>query len=356
MVGLRAASGSSPPAGVGNSAVEARSASARYWMRGVSFATLHRALCTFYRSAAPVRSRDLSAFVTADLERVRTARPGATTVYRYRSTLHRLGLMSKQAHSWRVEMGDPLVRALVTVPPGDGALLVSPARALFADVVLRHPDCRALLLNLLVSDACGALNFDTFCTRSDPVTWRHVRRGVHHRLEVWNRRTGQARCYEEKQAVLSLLYGLRYWVRDELGVIDEYAELGENATTMFAVHPVALEDGPAWEARVLDAARFVLGARSDPKWTTMEVADLIRRYCIEHHQPRQVLFAGLDWLCRCRAKSVALVPTPVAVATLSTSSASREHLELGRYYRDARGRLIGDLRIHADAEVPLALA
>lgn len=302
-----------------------------------------------------MRSRDISAFVAADLERVRAARPGATTVYRYRSTLLRLGLMSKQARLWRVEMGDPLVRALVTLPPGEGALLASSARVPFADVVLRHPDCRALLFDLTVSDARGTLDFDSFCTRSDPVTWRHVRLDDRHRLEVWNRCTGRSWCYEEKQAVFSLLYGLRYWVRDELGVIDEYAELGENAATMFAVHPVAPDDGPAWEARVLDAVRFVLSVRSDPKWTTMEVADLIRRYCIEHHQPRRVLFAGLDWLCRRRAKSVALVPTPVAVATLSTSSASREHLELGRYYRDARGRLIGDLRIHADAEVPLAL-
>lgn len=355
MVGFRAASGSPPRPEAADSASEARSPSARYWMRGVSFATLHRALCTFARSQAPVRSRDLSAFVTADLERVRGDTPGATTIYRYRSTLCRLGLMSNQARLWRVEMADPLVRSLVELSPGDGASLVWPARVPFADLVVRHPDCRALLFDLLAPDACGTLDFDTFLTRGDPVTWRHVRRGDHHRLDVWNRRTGQSRCFEEKQAVLSLLYGLRYWVRDELGVVDEYAELGENAATMFAVDPVAPEDGPDWEARVLDAVRFVLGARRGPTWTTMELADLIRRYCIERRQPRRVLFAGLDWLCRRRAESVALVPTPVAVATLSASSASRDHLELGRYYRDVRGRFIGDVRIHADAEVPLAL-
>ena len=355
MVGFAAESGSSPRAGGADLAPDARTASARYWMRGVSFATLHRAICTFACSKAPVRSRDLSGFVTADLERVRGPRPGATTVYRYRATLHRLGLMSSHARSWRVEVSDPLVRALVALSPGDGPSLVSPARVPFADVVLRHPDCWNLLFELLVPDASGPLDFHTFSTSSDPVTWRHVRRNGLHRLEVWNRRTGQSRCYEEKQAVLSLLYGLRYWVRDELGVVDEYAELGENAATMFTVHPVEPEDGLAWEARVLDAVRFVLGARSDPAWTTMEVADLIRRYCIERRQPRRVLFAGLDWLCRRRAKSVALVPTPVAVATLSASSASREHLELGRYYCDGRGRLVGDLRIHGDAEVPLEL-
>ena len=351
MVDVRAVVSSSLRSGGGEGGPAARSASARYWMRGVSFATLHRALCAFELAQAPVRSQDISTFVRGDLERVGGPKPGATTLYRYRSTFHHLGLMSRQARSWRVELGDPLVHALVALCPGEGASLVAQARVPFAEVVLRHPDCRALLFDLIVSDACGALDFNTFCTRSAPVSWRHVRSGEHQRLEVWNRRTGYRRYYEDKQAVLSLLYGLRYWVRDELGVVDEYAELGENAATMFVVHPLPAGER-AWEARVLDVVRFVLGVRSGAQWTTIEVAELIRRYCVERRQARRVLFAGLDWLCRHRAGSVALVPTPVAVATLSASSASREHLELGRYYRDARGRLIGDVRIHAAAECP----
>ncbi len=329
----------------------ARSASARYWMRGVSFATLHRALCIFAGWESPVRSRDINAFVLGDLDCVRGMKPGATTLYRYRSTLHRLGLMSKQGRLWRVESTDPLVRALVALCPGKGASLAAQARIPFAEAVLRQPDCRALLFDLFMPDKYTALDFDTFCERSAPVVWRHMRSGRHSRLEVWNRHTGQRRCYEHEQAVLSVVYGLRYWVRDELEVVDEYAEIGENAVTLFAVYPVP-EDKHAWEAQVLDAVRFVLGTRSGAQWTTLEVTDLIRRYCVERRRARRVLFAGLDWLCRHRASSVVLVPTPVAVATLSASSASREHLELGRYYRDGRGRFIGDVRIHMNVNVP----
>ena len=147
----------------------ASSASARYWMRGVSFATLHRALCVFAESESPVRSRDISAFVLGDLDRVRDVKPGATTVYRYRSTLHRLGLMSRQGRLWRVELADPLVRALVALCPGEGASLVAQARIPFAEAVLRQPDCRALLFDLFMPDRCTALDFDTFCERSAPV-------------------------------------------------------------------------------------------------------------------------------------------------------------------------------------------
>ena len=329
----------------------ARSASSQYWMRGVSFATLHRTLCFFAGVKSAVRARDISAFVLGDLDHVRGVKASATTLYRYRSTLHRLGLMSRRGGLWHVELDDELVRSLTALCPGNSATLISHARVPFAEAVLRHSDCRALLFDLFMPDGCVGLDFGTFCARSAPVAWRHVRRGKQNRLEIWNRHTEQRRCYEHEQAVLAVLYGLRYWVRDELEVIDEYAELGANAATLFAVYPLP-EGDRAREARVLDAVRFVLSARTGAHWTTLEVADLIRHYCVERRQPREVLFAALNWLCRHRARSVALVPTPVAVATLSASSASREHLELSRYYRDGRGRFIGDVRVHANAEVP----
>ena len=327
------------------------SPSARYWMRGVSFATLHRTMCAFAAAESPVRSRDISDFVSRDLGRVRGVTPGATTVYRYRSTLHRLGLMSKQARTWRVELDDPLVRSVVELRPAVGASLVPEARGHFADAVLRHAECRALLFDLFMPDRSAPLDLRTFCSRSTPVMWRHVRTGKHSRLEAWNRTTGQRRCHEHQQAVLSVLYGLRYWLRDELEVVDEYAELGEDAAILFAVHPLR-EGERAWDAQVLDAVRYILGARSGAPWTTLQVADLIRRYCVGRRQPRRVLFAGIDWLCHHRPNAIALVPTPVAVATLSASNASREHLELARYYRDGRGRLICDIRVHVNAETP----
>ena len=299
-----------------------------------------------------MRSRDINAFVRDDLARSRGLNPGATTLYRYRSTLHRLGLMSNQGNSWRVELADALVHTLIGSCPGESPSLVPQARVPFAEAVLRHPDCRALLFDLFMPDHSSALDFSAFSARSTPVAWRHTRKGKHSRLELWNRHTGESRCYEQEQAVLSVVYGLRYWVRDELEIVDEYAELGENAATLFPVSPVPDRER-AREARVLDAVRFVLGMRSDgAQWTTFEVSELIRRYCVERRQARRILFSGISWLCRHRARSVVLVPTPVAVATLSASSSNREHLELTRYYRDARGRLIGDVRIHVDAKVP----
>ena len=298
-----------------------------------------------------MRASDINDFVRGDLERVRGSKPGATTLYRYRSTLHRLRLMGKEGRLWRVEVGDPIVRTLVASRPGNGASLAAEARVPFAEAVLRHEDCRVLLLDLFMSERGSAVDFETFCTQSAPVVWRHSRSDKIPRLEMWNRQTGQQWCYEHKQAVLAVLYGVRYWLRDELGVVDEYAELGENAVMLFAVYPMPEEQG-ARKAQVLEAVRFILAARSGGQWTTLGVADLIRRYCVERRQARRVLFEGFDWLCRHRARSVALVPTPVAVATLSSSNASREHFELGRYYRDVRGRLIGDVRIHANAEMP----
>ena len=249
------------------------SPSARYWMRGVSFATLHRALCDFAGAGTPMRARDINAFVGGDLERVRGLKLGATTLYRYRSTLHRLRLMRKEGRLWRVDVGDQIVSTLVATCPSKGEWLATEARVPFAEAIVRHRDCRALLLDLFMPEAKSPVNFETFCAQSKPVAWRHSRRGNHARLEMWNRQTGQRWTYEHKQAVLAVLYGLRYWLRDELGVVDEYAELGENTVTLFAVYPTP-EEEQAQESQVLEAARFVLSARNDSEWTTLQVADL----------------------------------------------------------------------------------
>ena len=157
-----------------------------------------------------MRASDINDFVRGDLERVRGSKPGATTLYRYRSTLHRLRLMRKEGRSWRAATGDPIVRTLVASRPGNGASLTAEAKVPFAEAVLRHEDCRVLLLDLFMPEGGSTVDFETFCAQSAPVVWRHSRSGKNPRLEMWNRQTGQQWCYEHKQAVLAVLYGVRY--------------------------------------------------------------------------------------------------------------------------------------------------
>ena len=329
------------------------SASARYWMRNVSFATLHRAVWRVARRTEPFAARDLNDVVCADWQRIKRRPPSATTLYRYRTTMVRLGLLARAGKAWKMNVDDPLVRALVDTTPGDDGQPCDEAKVVFANLVVRNLDCRTLFFDLFMGRWRRTLDFGTFCSQSTPVAWRHTRMDKNQQLDLWNSDTGEKRCETEDQAILAVLYGLRNWARDELQMIDEYAELGQNATTWFAICDSG-KGGGARSREILRAVRSILAAKTDEEWTTYAVSDLIRVFCIPYRTSRSVLFSALDWLCRHRPASILLVPTPRAVATLASSSAGREHIELARYYRDRRGRLISDIRIHRNTEPPPA--
>ena len=331
------------------------SASARYWMRNLSFATLHRALWRVARRTEPFGAGDLNDLVRADWQRIKGRPPGATTLYRYRTTMERLGLLARAGKVWKVNVDKPLVQALVDVTPGDDGQPCDEARAIFANLIVKNSDCRTLFFDLFMDRRSEMPDFDTFCSQSTPVAWRHARSDKNEQLDLWNNDTGEKRRYTHDQAILAVLYGLRNWARDELHMIDEYAELGQDATTWFAIRDPG-KGGCTRTRRILHAVHAILAAKTDEEWTTYGVSDLIRGLCIPHRTPRAVLFAALDWLGRHRPASVLLVPTPRAVATLASSNAGREHIELARYYRDRRGRFISDIRIHRDTEPPPASA
>ena len=223
----------------------------------------------------------------------------------------------------------------------------------FAKLVVRNLDCRTLLFDLFMGRSRRTPDFDTFCSTSTPVAWRHAASGKSQHLDLWNSDTGERKRHVDMQAVLAVLDGLRNRARDELHMIDEYAELGQDATTWFAIRDPG-KGGRTRTRRILHAVRCILAVKTDEEWTTYAVSDFIRGVCIPHRTPRSVLFAALDWLCRHRSASILLVPTPRAVATLASSSAGREHIELARYYRDRRGRFISDIRIHRHTEPPPA--
>ena len=322
-------------------------------MRSLSFATLHRVVWSFARTGRPVAAREINAVVNAEREGAKGAVPSLTTLYRYRATLQRLGLMHRATKRWTVNLHHPVVAALAEVPPSGDSLLCATARSLFVDLVLSQPDCRSLFFDLFMPGPGWAPDSVAFCTQAAPVAWRHVKGGRTRHLELSNEATAQHWRHVEPQAALAILYGLRYWARDELRMIDEYAELGRSTTVWFPISAPADTD-LARKRKIFHAVRFLLAKSRPGPWTTHAISDLIAHYCIPCRESRSVLFSAIDWLCRWRSNRIALVPTPLAVATLASSSASREHLELTRYYRDPCGRLISDIRIHTDTEPPPA--
>ena len=332
-----------------------------YWMRAVSFAGLHRLLKAVAETSGGLRAREINAFV---LDRQvtltpRRAAPKPTTLYHYRNTLVRLGALARHGLRLRANLDDPDVAALLDeAVPAAGAPVSAAAREHFAALVLRNRDCRALFFDLFMPAGRPCDSVADFRRHGAPLTWTRRRSAGRTAIAFRNHATGRTTDHPASGGVPAVLYGLRYWARDELALVDEYSVRSIDRTTMF---PVSRPSSSPAERRAatLHAVRFLLSLRpghSQGEWTMLSVSDLIVEYCETHRRPRSVLFDAIRWLQREWPGHTSLVPTPLRLATIAASSPQQESLALRRYYKPSDGPYVSHIQFHRDvtADAPRA--
>ena len=325
-----------------------------YWMRAVSFAGLHRLLTAVGAAPGGLRARDVNALVLDGGVALtpRRPRPKPTTLYHYRNTLVRLGALVRDGLRLRANRDDPEVAALLAepAPPNDDHTASHGARERFAALVLRNEDCRALFFDLFSPARGPGRTVSDFRRHGAPVSWSRRPRPDAPAIVFRNHATGRETTYASRAAVPAVLYGLRYWARDELALIDEYSERTLDRTTLFPI--AAPPAGPAdRDAAIRHAVQFLLALRArhaDREWTMLSVSDLIVEYCRNGRQPRSVLFGAFDWLRRRWPGHTMFVPTPLGLATLAARSTQEQDLALRRYYKPANGPYVSHIRLHHD--------
>ena len=334
--------------------LDAGSPSRKYWMRAVSFAGLHRLLAAVAAAPAGLRARDVNALVLNGRVTLtpRRPRPKPTTLYHYRNTLIRLGALARDGLRLHANRDDPDIAALLAEPaPANGDHRLShAARERFASLVLKNEDCRALFFDLFQPARGPRRTVADFRRHGAPVSWTRRLPPDPAAIVFRNHATGRETTHAARAAVPAVLYGLRYWARDELALVDEYSERTLDRTTLFPV--AAPPAGPAdRDAAVLHAVRFLLSLRArhaDREWTMLSVSDLIVEYCQDRRQPRSVLFAAFDWLRRRWPGHTILVPSPLGLATLAATSPQQQDLALRRYYKPANGPYVSHIQLHHD--------
>lgn len=325
-----------------------------YWMRAVSFAGLHRLLTAVAAVPAGLRARDVNALVLDGPVTLtpRKPRPKPTTLYHYRNTLIRLGALVRDGLRLRANLDDADVAALLAepAPENDDHVASHAARERFAALVLKNEDCRALFFDLFSPARGPGRTVSDFRRHGAPVSWTRRPPPDDPAIVFRNHATRRETAHASRAAVPAVLYGLRYWARDELALIDEYSERTLDRTTLFPI--AAPPAGPAdRDAAILHAVRFLLSLRArhpDREWTMLSVSDLIVEYCQDRRQPRSVLFGAFDWLQQRWPGHTILVPTPLGLATLAARSAQQQDLALRRYYKPANGPYVSHIRFHHD--------
>lgn len=322
-----------------------------YWMRSVSFAGLHRILSAVADSPQGLTAKEINDLVlTKGLTLTpRNPRPAPTTLYHYRNTLLRLRILIRAGRTLRANIDDPEVRELLRLPhPPNGDQSLHPGACdRFAGLVLRNEHCRSSFFDFFMPSHTVPISAADFRHNCISAKWWH------HRLSdgttavvIRNQKTGRTAQYSSRVSKNAIMYGLRYWARDQLQLIDEYCSPSGARTTMFPLSqsaPVA--------ASVMETVQALLSLRMSADWTMFSIHDLIKRYCEGQRKPRVLLFAAIDWLLREWPYHTALIPTSPTLASLDATSLYREDFALRSYYRHRNGPYISHIRVHKDVKV-----
>lgn len=322
-----------------------------YWMRSVWFAGLHTILKAVAGFPHGLRAGELNRLVAENkifLTR-RSSPPAPTTLYHYRNTLLRLGALERNGRMLRVNADDPDVYKLLSQPTPHTAdqSLCEGAIDPFAELVLRNPQCRSLFFDLFLPQESGPVSVAAFRQSGSSVNW--IRRNSVGAKQVifQNDTTGRTATCTSPASIAAVLYGLRYWARDELKLIDEYSQRSDGSTVMFPVS-LSVATGADIDSAVLQTVRHILSLRGSGEWTLLAVSDLIARCCEENRLPIRVLFRAIDWMLSAWPNHSVPIATSRALATLTATSAQRDTLALRRFYKTLNGPYVSHIRIHKD--------
>ncbi len=313
------------------------------WMRGsVSFIALRELIGYIAQHPEGVRPKEMEVWAR-EKARLRTQSGklvSKTTIYHYRNTLRHLGIVRVINGHYQVAQDQPLVLALLEALRPVSPDLSLQERELFAQFVVQNPDCREHFFDLFMPEGIADYDLGGFLKKGQPVVWRRVEIEQKRIEELYNVKQNEKRrriwSEDERQAIL---YGVRYWARNELGFVEEIFLEGTGGL-MF---PVYLS-GPVPDPRVLNAFRGAIFPEEE--WTYLSLRKLASTWGPQYRVPLERFYGTLRWVYHRFPQYVVLIPTAESFATVTAISPQAEIYHLRGYFQDEKGRYISHMRVH----------
>jgi len=313
------------------------------WMRGsISFVALRELLVYIAQHPEGVRPKEITTWARENTQlRTHSGKlVSKTTLYHYRNTLRHLGILVVVNGRYQVAREKPSVQDLLEALQPGAPTLTLRERESFAQFVIRDRDCRQHFFGFFMPDIATDYNLETFLDKAQPVVWRRLESNENRFEELYNIQQPNKRrriCSEdERQAIL---YGVRYWARNELGFIEEIFLEGTGGL-MF---PVYL-DGRIPDPHILKA---LLNAISlDEEWTHFSLRKIVADWGPKFRVSLKRLYGTLQWVYQRAPQYIVFIPTSESFATITASSPQTETYHLRGYFRDRSGRYISHMRVH----------
>lgn len=314
-------------------------------MRAASFVTLRDLVGLIAEYPQGLRAMELDHLARQMLVRTHEKRNlSRTTLYHYRNILLHLGVFIRRQRRYLLNYEHPIVLDLLRIMSPGSLDLSLDERRFFSQLVMNNANCRHHFFDLFMPESYTSREYDleAFITFGRPVAWKRESRFHSEGRSVHLRNVeaeGRSRWLRTEDEVQAILYGVRYWARDELGFIDELF-MEDLGGVMF---PVKIT-GPIPDPDIVTALLGVVDPGSE--WTTLSVRDLSYRWMREYHVPRDRIFQTLLEIYGRYSNYVVLIATSESFATITATSRQAEEYQLRSYMRDYRGRYISHIRVH----------
>lgn len=311
------------------------------WVRSVSFVALRDLICALSRTSNNFRAKDINE-IAANLETITTHRggkPSATTLYHYRNILLHLGVFIRSNHLYSINFNDQIVANLVNLSTPGSQTLSIVERASWGQLILRNSDCKKYFFDIFMSSE--EYNLQQFIGNGEIVAWQPVENQQQRTVKLFNIKNPLKSIFiQTEDEIQAILYGLRYWARNELGIIDEFF-LEDFGGVMF---PINLESNGN-EDQVISYIKETV-ANGGSQWQTFSIRDLLFIFGPKLKLPVRSIHNLIVNLQRKFPEFVVFIPTSEGFATLTAQSRVSEKYQLRGYLQDDTGRYISHFRIH----------
>lgn len=313
-------------------------------MRPVSFAGLHRIMHQISALGKPVSASlfDQLALSNATYRTQGGELPSRTTLFHCRNILIHLGILRREGRLLILNREMKEIQYLLDETESADRAMSPKCQELFAILAIRNLDCQKLFFDLFLPDAYGQTLAD-FRLAGISVVWERESNTPSRKARVIVSSTTrkQSIVLETHAEIEAVLYGIRYWARDEFEIIDEFYD----AKRGVVMYPLAGICNVDCVSQIINEIRTMCVHNQDD-WTIISLRDLVQQCCEQRRRPLHALFSAIKRLETEFAGYISLVPTSRSFATLSSRSLSQEDFRLRGYYRDIQGQLISHIRLH----------
>lgn len=310
------------------------------WMRSVRFTTLRDLLALVAQSAPGLYATEMERLLRRESSFAgqRGKPPSRTTIYHCRNTLVHLGIIVRRGRRYVPNYENTLVRELLAVLRPGAPNLSPEERLLFSQLVIANEDCQRAFFDLFMSlpDSYGLEDFLSFGQR---VAWKSFLEAGNRWVLLYNLDDSNRQQWLKTEAEFqAVLYGVRYWARNELGFLDEIF-LEDLGGVMFPVEA----EGPVPEPRIVSALAESINGKTE--WTVLSVRDVAFRWAPRFRVPLSRVFATLSAVRKAYPEFVVVIPTSEAFATITAQTPAAEAYQLRSYLQEA-GRYVSHIRVH----------